>query len=67
MRLIAAGLATLVLTGAASVAVATEAAADTPTFQCFNRDNTESVPVPSDAYPNKSVAQKAGFFRCFKQ
>jgi len=68
MRLIAAGLATLVLTGVASVAVATEAAADPPTFRCFNRDDSQSVLVgPGQQYERKSDAQKDGFFRCFKQ
>jgi hypothetical protein len=66
MRLIAAALATLVLTGVASVAVATEAAAATPLFRCEDK--------AGNVYQNrlisateKSEAQKEGFFRCFKQ
>jgi hypothetical protein len=70
MRLIAAGLATLVLTGAASVAVATEAAAATPLFRCENKAGDVYPLGPKDRLIpaiEKSEAQKAGFFRCFKQ
>ena len=71
MRLIAAALATLVLTGAASVAVATEAAAATPLCRCENKAgkvyplaDPETGLIPAT---EKSAAQKAGYFRCFKQ
>jgi hypothetical protein len=67
MRLIAAALATLVLTGAASMAVATEAAAATPTFRCEQKDNpNDAVLVPGDRFQRKSEAQKFGYIRCFK-
>jgi hypothetical protein len=70
MRLIAAGLATLVLTGAASVAVATEAAAATPQFRCEDKaGHVYPKAGPDGLIPatEKSAAQKAGYFRCFKQ
>ena len=64
MRLIAAGLATLVLTGVASVAVATEAAAATPQFRCEKKDNPNEF---RNVFANeKSQAQKDGYIRCFK-
>jgi hypothetical protein len=66
MRLIAAALATLFLTGAASVAVTTEAAAATPTFRCEDKAGNVYQDHLISA-TEKSKAQKAGFFRCFKQ
>ena len=68
MRLIAIGLATALLTGAASVAVATDASAATPTFNCFKTQENGGTPDPHNPIPatEKSKAQKDGFVRCFK-
>jgi hypothetical protein len=58
----------LILTGTAS--------AEQPTFKCWLKDegpgsespdSTNFVLVPSKEYPNKSVAQKDMYIRCFAQ
>jgi hypothetical protein len=66
MRLIAAGLATLILTGAASVAVATEAAAATPTFICTISKDPNAKPREFSAN-DKSYAKSIGYDRCEKK
>jgi hypothetical protein len=66
LRLIAAGLATLVLTGTASVAVATEAAAATPTFVC-TKSKDASAPPREFSATEKSYAKSIGYDRCEKK
>jgi hypothetical protein len=66
MRLIAAGLATLILTGAASVTVATEAAAATPTFICTKSKDSSAPPMEFSAN-DKSLAKSMGYDRCEKK
>jgi hypothetical protein len=67
MRLIAAGLATLVLTGVASAAVATEAAAATPMFRCEQKDNPNDFVVVSANEKSSPDVKGKGYIRCFKQ
>lgn len=66
MRLIAAGLETLILTGAASVAVATDAAAATPTFIC-TKSKDSSAPAREFYANDKSYAKSIRYDRCEKK
>jgi hypothetical protein len=64
MRLINAGLAALLIAGAASIATATEAFADSPPlFTCTNPKTGDTHQVPSN---EKSAEIKNGYYRCEK-
>jgi hypothetical protein len=68
-KFITAGIATLLLSGAVSVAMATEAAAASPTYTCTLTDTfsgggfTESVSTVTG--PGKATFQKQGY-NCVK-